>query len=96
MPRVLNANEFGTIAPNSIYCGRPSKYGNKFIIGKDGPRKEVIEKHRQMVLADPILQAEIKKDLAGKNLICWCAPKLCHCDVLLQIANETSLAKFIS
>lgn len=32
---------------------------------------------------------EIRAELAGKNLACWCPPgQACHADVLLRIANE--------
>jgi hypothetical protein len=31
--------------------------------------------------------AAAKTELRGKDLVCWCAPKLCHADVLLEIAN---------
>jgi hypothetical protein len=27
-------------------------------------------------------------DLKGKDLVCFCAPKRCHCDALLKKANE--------
>lgn len=31
---------------------------------------------------------QIREELAGKNLACWCPPdKPCHADVLLRIAN---------
>ena len=33
------------------------------------------------------LRSEIKENLAGKDLYCWCAPKECHGDVILEIAN---------
>lgn len=33
--------------------------------------------------------AEIKAQLGGKNLACWCKPGApCHADVLLEIANK--------
>ena len=32
---------------------------------------------------------EIKDELKGKDLVCFCAPKLCHGEVLLRIANGT-------
>jgi len=33
---------------------------------------------------------EIRAELAGRNLACWCKPSQpCHADVLLMIANET-------
>ncbi len=32
---------------------------------------------------------EIRRELGGKNLGCWCPPECaCHADVLLEIANE--------
>jgi hypothetical protein len=32
---------------------------------------------------------EIKQELRGKNLACWCPEgSPCHADVLLEIANE--------
>lgn len=35
----------------------------------------------------------IRRDLAGKNLACWCkAGEPCHADVLLRIANDTPSA----
>ena len=32
---------------------------------------------------------DIRSELRGKDLACWCAPgKPCHADVLLEIAND--------
>jgi hypothetical protein len=31
---------------------------------------------------------EIRRELGGKNLACWCPPGPCHADVLLKIAKE--------
>lgn len=32
---------------------------------------------------------EIREELAGKDLACWCPPdQPCHADVLLRVANE--------
>ena len=75
-----------------VYIGRPSKWGNPFVIGPDGDRATVIGKYRAFILAHPDLVAAAKKELAGKNLVCFCAPQACHGDVLLEIANpELSL-----
>ena len=32
----------------------------------------------------------IRQELRGKDLACWCAPELCHGEVLLAIANEAT------
>ena len=73
-------------SPFDVYIGRPSKWGNPFIIGRDGERDEVIEKYRRWIQTQPrLLQA--LPELRGKVLGCWCAPKPCHGDVLLELAN---------
>lgn len=37
-----------------------------------------------------VTKSELQRELAGKNLACWCRPGLaCHVDVLLQVANQT-------
>lgn len=43
---------------------------------------------RSSDLKIPTLE-EIRRDLRGKNLACWCKPgEPCHADVLLEIANR--------
>ena len=42
---ILNRRSDG-IPPGAVYIGRPSIFGNPFVIGPDGDRGEVIEKYR--------------------------------------------------
>jgi hypothetical protein len=36
---------------------------------------------------------EIRRDLAGRDLCCWCPPgHPCHADVLMEIANEPAVS----
>lgn len=84
---VLNAKVVGKSMPGAFYIGRPSKWGNPFVIGRDGDRAEVVEKYRAWLLEQPELVADAKRKLRGHNLICWCAPLACHGDVLMEIAN---------
>jgi hypothetical protein len=86
MPKVLNKYKVG-IPEGAVYIGRPSKWGNPFIIGKDGTREEVITKYRVWLLTQPAKVEAVKHELAGKDLVCFCAPKACHGDVLLEVAN---------
>ena len=86
MPHVLNKHKHG-IPAGAVYIGRPSKWGNPFEIGKDGDRDEVIGKYREWLFKQPGLVAQAKSELAGKDLVCFCAPKGCHGDVLLEVAN---------
>lgn len=71
-----------------VYIGRPSKWGNPFVIGKDGTREQVIAKYKLWLLSQPKLVEQCKQELRGKILACWCAPLACHGDVLVEVANE--------
>ena len=84
MPRVLNKNT-DVIPPDAVFVGRPSKWGNPFVIGVHGARDEVIEKYKRMMARVP--HEIIQKHLRGKDLVCFCAPRPCHADWLLEIAN---------
>lgn len=86
MPKLYNIN---TEDPpfDVVYIGRPSDFGNPFEVGVAGNRQQCVDAHRRWVLQQPDLIAQIKKQLRGKDLSCWCAPKACHGDTLLEIAN---------
>jgi hypothetical protein len=51
-------------------------------------RKDAIAKYEQWLRVQPELMA-MAKMLKGKRLGCWCAPRPCHGDVLVRIAEET-------
>jgi hypothetical protein len=84
-PAVLNKRVHG-VPPGAVYIGRPSIWGNPFVIDQDGNRAEVVAKFREHVLRSPQLMARLH-ELKGKHLVCWCAPQACHGDVLLELAN---------
>ena len=79
-----------------VYVGRPSIWGNEFTVEQHG-RCNAVRLHAEKVRANPQLIAKIKRELRGKVLACWCAPKggadmngklICHAQTLAQIANE--------
>ena len=86
--------------PDTVKIDRATKWGNPFVIGKDGTRAECIEKYRRFVvakakttrpdvLASRTLVSAHVGDLKGKNLACWCPlDGPCHGDVLLELANR--------
>jgi len=82
---------------NTVYVGRPSKWGNPYQV-KDGDRASAVRAFRselEWYLSGKGCIAEkteqVKKGLAelrGKNLACWCPlDQPCHADVLIEIAN---------
>ena len=86
MCKVLNKRIHG-IPQGAIYIGRPSIWGNPFVIGKDGQRDDVIAKYETWLLGNGQLVDQLAA-LAGKDLVCWCAPARCHGDVLVRLANK--------
>jgi hypothetical protein len=86
--RVVNKKK----EPWDVYIGRGSAFGNRYIIGKDGTRKEVIAKYRKwfvkMLRKDRFHRAVMK--LKGKRLGCFCKPKACHGDVIVEYLEGTS------
>lgn len=87
MPKVYNMKT-GGYPEDAVFIGRPTIYGNPFIIGRDGSRADVCRMYKRHVQEHPELVAEIKKNLKGKNLVCYCKPAMCHGDYLLEVANE--------
>lgn len=90
--RVINRRDVPfTSTVSTIYIGRPSIFGNPFLLGRDGTRSQVIEKY-EVYVRDRIEKdakfREAVKSLCGKVLSCYCKPLACHGDVLATIAEE--------
>jgi len=90
----------------AVYVGRPTKWGNPYIVGRnyaDGEHDEIpydnidaetaVRWYREAIengisTAVNLTIEEIKNELRGKDLACWCPlDQPCHADVLLEIAN---------
>ena len=114
--------------PNTVYCGRPTKWGNPYEVGSHTARRravpgyrfdignpyyhrgtttrlEAAEAYRFDFLRDWSKLPMVRRELAAKNLACWCPlGEPCHCDLLLVVANaptvrdrstlDTHLARF--
>ena len=76
--------------PFDVYIGRPSKWGNPIYVKPGYDRvadpERILARYREYVLSRPDLVAALP-ELRGKVLGCWCAPRPCHGDVLLEVAN---------
>ncbi len=73
----------------SVYIGRGSKWGNPFVIGRDGTREEVIEKYEKYLRSNSDLMASLS-ELKGEVLGCFCKPQACHGDVLVKLLGESN------
>lgn len=95
--KVLNKHVHG-IPDGAVYIGRGSKWGNPFtsIQGKTtkattvvATREESIEQYRQWLkqqIRSGCISREELAALYGKDLVCFCAPKPCHGDILIKAA----------
>ena len=86
--RLLN-KKTDEIPERAVYIGRPSSWGNPFVTGRDGTREQVVEEYR-LHLRWRLVNGEIgMRNLAalhGKDLVCFCVPKLCHGHILQKAA----------
>jgi len=81
-----------------VYIGRPSKWGNPFTHINDGKtlakyvvgsRTEAVEKYREWITdGDGKHLLNDLVELKGKKLGCWCFPKSCHGDVLVELVKK--------
>jgi hypothetical protein len=69
--------------------GTIGKWGNPFKIGPDGTRMEVIRKYKEWIVKQPELMAALP-ELRGFRLGCWCVPKACHGQVLVELLESTA------
>lgn len=86
-PRVLNAN-IDDIPPSAVWVDRRSPYGNIFKLGIDGDVEQVKMLYIQYLIDNPELVADIRQNLKGRDLVCHCAPRPCHAELILTIANN--------
>lgn len=87
MPKVWHVKD-AKAPKDAVYVGRPSKFGNPFYLSSEANRDACVEQYRHYLMDHPILRVAAIKELRGKDLMCWCAPRACHADVLLEIANK--------
>lgn len=99
MPKVLNKRyldkDYLFEHKDCVYVGRPSKWGNRYTHSFEGTlaevqvptREDAVRAYERWILEQPQLLADLH-ELRGKDLVCWCAPKPCHGDVLLRLANN--------
>jgi hypothetical protein len=85
----------------AINVARPTKWGNPWIVNPSKATEpptnqyratadEAVDLYESWVRhAAPFTIADIRAELAGHDLACWCGPdERCHADVLLWIANR--------
>lgn len=86
---------------NTVKVDRTTRWGNPIrrgdlaefndgstVVRDDAQAVDYFRRFRQSMDTAFPSDAEIQRDLGGKNLACWCKPGApCHADVLLALAN---------
>lgn len=89
-PEVYNRRRSG--APeDAVDISRTGPFGNPFPIEPGRTRTQSVAEHRKYLFNDAELRALVQKELRGKDLLCWCKPRACHGDNILEIANMDEL-----
>jgi len=90
---------------NTVKVDRTTRWGNPFMPDAHGSAANAVACHRAWILGDraglsaggcqapagrkPPSLEEIRRELRGRNLACWCKPGTpCHADLLLELANS--------
>ncbi len=83
-------------SPNGlpVVCvSRGTRWGNPYLVDdKQAGSREASMQHYRRDLESGKLgfsMADVRRELAGKNLACWCRlDQACHADILLEVANS--------
>lgn len=85
------------LPPNTVKVDRSTKWGNPDRADFGGADlavrlfRERITKRGLGPIHAILTVEDVRRELRGKNLACWCAPgSPCHGDVLLELANSSA------
>ena len=89
-PALREALALNPVHGNTVLVDRRTKWGNRFVIGRDGRREQVVARYRaelwRRIRAGDVSLEELAA-LDGKWLACHCVPKRpCHAEVLARAA----------
>lgn len=88
-----------------LMVDRTTIFGNPFRVEKEEDREKMVDRYRHWLqtgenYGHPDATEEKRQNilnnldkLEGKVLGCWCKPKKCHGDVLVELANFNRILK---
>lgn len=82
-----------------VFVGRGTVWGNPYRVGRPwrgyqaaADAAHAVALFRALVDLSPTFVEQVRGELAGRDLMCWCRPgQPCHADVLIEIANPPPL-----
>ena len=87
------SDELSVVRVSQYLCGaqrvdRGTDWGNPFVMCNEADRDRVCDLYEQYAIWRLTVDPHWLKSLRGKNLACHCAPKRCHAETLLRLANQ--------
>jgi len=80
--------------PNTVYVGRPSKWGNPYVVTLPGDLETCLERYSNWLSERIADDPNFLDPLMGKDLACWCPlDRPCHADILLSRIEWLKAAK---
>jgi hypothetical protein len=76
---------------NYAYIGRCKgcKWGNPIFLTSEKYRKFVYNLYKKWLMRQPFkYREEMVAQLSGKTLVCFCKPKMCHGDAIVEYINS--------
>lgn len=72
---------------DAVIVSRPSSWGNQYKV-QDADQQGAVDAYRFWLASHPERISQARKELAGKQLLCYCRlDQPCHADVLIEVAN---------
>ena len=91
-PRVWNKRD-PNCPKDAVYIGRPSKWGNPFRIDQNETREQAIEDFRMQHMGIFLSNEEVRRELRGKDLVCWYMHHNCFHDApLVDIGSDIGIS----
>lgn len=91
MNKIVHSNSLSlgqALSPEFVRIDRSSEWGNPFIVSSQMDRDQVVDAYkvylwkRMRKSATSHFSIRMVQTLNNKTLVCWCAPKRCHGEVL--------------
>jgi hypothetical protein len=83
-PKVFN-KQLDKVPLDAVYVGPGTRWSNPW---RGQSKRTSIERYKEWLPTQRELVAAARKELRGKDLVCWCVPAPCHASILLRIANQ--------
>ncbi len=89
--KIINLRGKHTGHGDYVTVDRRSPWGNPFIMKAESDRDDVCARFLDYAIDRNRTEPKWLEALRGRDLACWCAPKKCHAETLMTLANGGTL-----